>query len=149
MPKPRQSTAIACQLCGVEYFPFHSGLRQNIGRFCCPQCFIDWKWQQRKIAIEAGQEVPKRSLRRYLLEKFGRCKQCGIDRWMGRSITLQIHHLNGARNILSNAELRCPNCHSQTENYAGKGSFGTPRKAGVNKTPPRRRAGQVTDSHLP
>lgn len=51
-----------------------------------------------------------------------KCAVCGISEWLGKPLTLQLHHKNGKHNDhrLSNLEFLCPNCHSQTENYAGR-----------------------------
>lgn len=51
-----------------------------------------------------------------------RCERCGIDSWQGRPLSLALHHRNGdgRDNRLENLELLCPNCHSQTENFAGR-----------------------------
>ncbi|HWF75055.1 MAG TPA: helix-turn-helix domain-containing protein [Solirubrobacteraceae bacterium] len=50
------------------------------------------------------------------------CEECGLVDWRGRPLTLALHHVNGERhdNRLENLMLLCPNCHSQTENYAGR-----------------------------
>jgi Zn finger protein HypA/HybF involved in hydrogenase expression len=52
-----------------------------------------------------------------------KCECCGISEWMGKPISLQLHHLNGINNDnrLNNLQLLCPNCHSQTENFGTKG----------------------------
>lgn len=52
-----------------------------------------------------------------------KCECCGISEWLGKPISLQLHHLNGIHNDnrLSNLQLLCPNCHSQTANYGTKG----------------------------
>lgn len=52
-----------------------------------------------------------------------KCECCGLSEWMNRPISLQLHHLNGIHNDnrLSNLQLLCPNCHSQTENFGTKG----------------------------
>lgn len=52
-----------------------------------------------------------------------KCECCGISTWMDKPISLQLHHLNGIHNDnrLSNLQLLCPNCHSQTENFGTKG----------------------------
>lgn len=51
------------------------------------------------------------------------CEQCGITNWMGKEITFHLHHIDGNHNNneLSNLQVLCPNCHSQTDNFAGKG----------------------------
>lgn len=67
------------------------------------------------------------ALMRRLINKVGReykCECCGISEWNGKSITLQIHHKDGDHfnNLLENLQILCPNCHSQTKNYSGKGN---------------------------
>ncbi len=54
--------------------------------------------------------------------KENRCELCGITEWRGRPISMALHHVNGdgADNRLENLQLLCPNCHSQTENFAGR-----------------------------
>jgi hypothetical protein len=51
-----------------------------------------------------------------------RCERCGIDSWRGRPLSLALHHRNGdgRDNRLENLELLCPNCHSQTDTFAGR-----------------------------
>lgn len=48
-------------------------------------------------------------------------KECGISKWHGKQISLQLHHINGNPNDnrLENLQLLCPNCHSLTETYCG------------------------------
>jgi hypothetical protein len=51
-----------------------------------------------------------------------RCERCGIDARLGEPLTLALHHINGDNrdDRLENLTLLCPNCHSQTENFAGR-----------------------------
>ena len=58
--------------------------------------------------------------RRRFLEKVEyRCNGCGISEWRGKTIVLQVEHKDGDQfnNELSNLELLCPNCHSQTPTW--------------------------------
>lgn len=51
-----------------------------------------------------------------------KCEICGISDWLGADLILQLHHIDGNRenNKEENLALLCPNCHTQTENWAGK-----------------------------
>lgn len=54
-----------------------------------------------------------------------RCYQCGNEgMWLGKELSLQLDHINGNHfdNRLTNLRFLCPNCHSQTETFAGKNS---------------------------
>lgn len=68
------------------------------------------------------------SIKKRLLKDYGfkyQCVHCGLaDSWNGKPITLQLEHINGISNDnrLENLCFLCPNCHSQTETYAGKKS---------------------------
>jgi len=48
------------------------------------------------------------------------CAECHIKEWNGKPISLQLHHIDGdhLNNELTNLQLLCPNCHSQTDTYA-------------------------------
>lgn len=57
--------------------------------------------------------------------KENRCEKCGITEWCGNKLMMQLHHINGINNDhrIENLQMLCPNCHSQTENYAGKNKY--------------------------
>ena len=57
------------------------------------------------------------------------CELCGIASWNGRPITLALHHMNGDRhdNRIENLQLLCPNCHSQTDTFAGRNGRDVPQ----------------------
>lgn len=51
------------------------------------------------------------------------CSECGIGpEWNGKSLTLELDHINGINNDhrLENLRILCPNCHSQTSTFRGK-----------------------------
>lgn len=64
--------------------------------------------------------LKKRLLKVKLLEY--KCNRCGLQEWLGEKLSLQLEHKNGINtdNRLENLCLLCPNCHSQTETFAGK-----------------------------
>lgn len=83
--------------------------------------------ERRKTFLELSKRVVpnRRLLKQALLEegiKEYKCEICGISKWLGQEITLQLHHVDGnsANNELSNLQLLCPNCHTQTDNYGSK-----------------------------
>lgn len=52
-----------------------------------------------------------------------KCRDCGnIGEWNGKKIVLQLEHINGISNDnrIENICFLCPNCHSQTNTFAGK-----------------------------
>lgn len=62
------------------------------------------------------------SIKRRLLENgllANKCDECGITEWMGRPLSIQLHHRNGVRDDhrLNNLVMLCPNCHSQTSTF--------------------------------
>lgn len=51
------------------------------------------------------------------------CMTCGLfGLWNDKPLVLHLDHINGVNNDhrLNNLQLLCPNCHSQTDTYAGK-----------------------------
>lgn len=51
-----------------------------------------------------------------------KCAICGLTEWLQQPISLHLDHINGIHNDhrIENLRFLCPNCHSQTETYAGK-----------------------------
>jgi hypothetical protein len=75
--------------------------------------------------LSSGRSRGRWNVKRRLLEaglKENRCEECGISEWLGRPLTLELHHRNGIRddNRLENLAILCPNCHSQTESFGGR-----------------------------
>ena len=54
------------------------------------------------------------------------CAICGITEWQGKTLSLELDHINGVNNDnrIENLRFLCPNCHSLTNTYkaANKGN---------------------------
>ncbi len=99
-------------------------------KYCSNKCQAEKRYN---LYIEAWKEGKKdggmgisarnisRHVRRYLLEKYGRCSKCG---WNKRNLTtghlaLEVDHIDGnsENNLEKNLRLLCPNCHALTESF--------------------------------
>lgn len=51
-----------------------------------------------------------------------KCAICGISEWNGKTLSLELDHINGINNDnrLENLRFLCPNCHSQTTTYGSR-----------------------------
>jgi DNA-binding CsgD family transcriptional regulator len=75
--------------------------------------------------LVAGPRRNRSHLKKRLFDagiKARRCESCGLSEWRGIGIPLALHHVNGDRhdNRLENLQVLCPNCHSQTDTWAGR-----------------------------
>lgn len=64
-------------------------------------------------------------LRRYVIKNNlipYRCAICGCVEWQGRTLSLELDHINGINNDnrIENLRFLCPNCHSQTTTYGSR-----------------------------
>lgn len=64
-------------------------------------------------------------LRRYIIKNNlipYRCAICGCTEWQGKTLSLELDHINGINNDnrLENLRFLCPNCHSQTSTYGSR-----------------------------
>lgn len=64
--------------------------------------------------------LKKKLLKNNLIEK--KCNICSISNWNGKDLSLQLDHINGINNDnrIENLRFLCPNCHSQTNTFAGR-----------------------------
>ena len=82
------------------------------------------KWTTENVFTEncaASRFALKRELRKVLTA--WECSECGLsEQWQGKPLTLTVDHVNGVfnDNRLENLAVLCPNCHSQTETFAGR-----------------------------
>jgi 5-methylcytosine-specific restriction endonuclease McrA len=51
-----------------------------------------------------------------------KCAICGIVEWQGKTLSLELDHINGENNDnrIENLRFLCPNCHSQTDTYGSR-----------------------------
>lgn len=68
---------------------------------------------------------PRTVLRRYIINHHllpYKCAICGCSKWNGKTLSLELDHINGINNDnrLENLRFLCPNCHSQTVTYGSR-----------------------------
>jgi predicted RNA-binding Zn-ribbon protein involved in translation (DUF1610 family) len=72
----------------------------------------------------------KRAMRELGIEE--RCAMCGIEAvWLGEPLPLEVDHIDGdwRNNRVENVRFLCPNCHSTTDSYRGRGRGRARRRA--------------------
>jgi DNA-binding CsgD family transcriptional regulator len=105
--------------------------------------------RERKIPLEqllvVGRRTSRSHLKRRLLEagvKKNCCEICGITEWMGKPVSMQLHHRNGdgSDNRIENIQFLCGTCHSQTDTYGGRNGHRRPVSRLKLVKPPKDRA---------
>lgn len=101
----------------------HSFSKQNL--FCSNICHAEYTFLNKtKILIEEGKIDSPKTLKNYLLKtRDCKCEICHTDNmWNNLPLMLQLDHIDGNsdNNFPINLRLICPNCHSQTDTFAGK-----------------------------
>jgi len=107
-----------CLHCGTENKWSHS----NKNKYCNTPCQHEFQHQQRIVEWKETGKIGKNPVKRYLSEQKEGCWECGITDWNGKTIVLELEHIDGnsSNDIEENLSLLCPNCHSQTDTYKGK-----------------------------
>lgn len=114
-----------CLYCNTELPVIKNGCTR---KFCNHVCHMNYR---RKLAFEKIKDlgyIPEgigleNTGKAYLISVRGhKCECCGLSEWLGKPISLNTHHKNGRSkdNHLTNLELLCPNCHTQTPNFGRK-----------------------------
>ncbi|MBL1118879.1 HNH endonuclease [Streptomyces sp. 110] len=89
-----------------------------------------------EMAPAHARRVPSERLKRAMLTLgvSERCVLCGTGpRWRGGRLPLEVDHIDGdwRNNRPTNLRLLCPNCHSATDSYRGRGKRRRPRATHV------------------
>lgn len=116
-----------CKVCGAVTAWGYS--KTNI--YCSNKCQGQDRIIKNVDLVKQGLIKERPAQRNVLTHLYGyKCAVCAISDWNDKSITLQVDHIDGtaSNNSLENLRLICPNCHSQTDSYAGR-NRGKGRKA--------------------
>lgn len=116
------------------YFNEGHTYRECMSRF--GYCADSWTKAARRGEIQAraralplklmmSRHSARASIKRRLLELgllTEKCSRCGLMEWRGKSITIQLDHINGVKDDwrIENLRMLCPNCHSQTPTFSGR-----------------------------
>jgi hypothetical protein len=108
----------SCLVCENE-------VKKGASKYCSLKCQQTYHFNQRLSDwINGDCSTKSRNFfRRYLTETFGyKCSCCNISEWNGKSIVLEIDHIDGnfENNKPENLRFICPNCHSQTDTYKAR-----------------------------
>lgn len=118
--KTKVKTGKICLFCEKEYYG--SGKK-----YCSLNCQTRYRQKEVWKQIEDGTYktgTTNRAFKTYLKyhREYKCCKCANTGVWQGKSLTLELEHLDGnsENNALDNLEWICPNCHSQTDTYKSK-----------------------------
>jgi 5-methylcytosine-specific restriction endonuclease McrA len=89
----------------------------EINQFC--------KRLDRDLILRENCRHSRQALRRHIISNKllpYKCAICGVTEWNGKTLSLEIDHINGINNDnrLENLRFLCPNCHSQTSTYGSR-----------------------------
>jgi hypothetical protein len=127
---------------------YYVGTREYRGTGACCKCGVKTSsavkhcsvcWSEPKqLSDVTGDAARKRILIR---DRGYRCQSCGLSEWMGRSISIELDHVDGDchNNTNENLRLLCPNCHAQTPTYRGRNRGRGKRPKAHNFRPNRKK----------
>jgi hypothetical protein len=108
-----------CKSCHKE----HHSVPFKTKKFCNMRCYNDNKLSKYITKFNKGMLSERNTIKRCLTKLFGyKCFTCGLDRWQGHKLSLELDHVDGNanNNMPSNLRLVCPNCHSITPTWKGR-----------------------------
>ena len=102
---------------------FGSQEKKYCSQDCSSKHFSANRLEENKKLIVEGKITNRPTIHKVLETLFGSaCSVCGITEHNSKPIKCQVDHINGdsTNNKLENLRLLCPNCHSQTDTFAGR-----------------------------
>ena len=113
-----------CLHCKTEIVPrYKTQKRLFCNHNCQQQHKSELTLKENKKLIIEGKVTNRPTIYAILKSLFGnKCAKCEITEWNAHPIKCQVDHINGdsTNNKLENLRLLCPNCHSQTDTFAGR-----------------------------
>lgn len=103
--------------CDTTHFEFNS---KNLSKPSRAKSELDSLLVKDSLSGVSTSSLKKKLLKAGKIEN--KCFERNISEWQGKPLSLHLDHVNGINNDnrLDNLRLLCPNCHSQTETFAGK-----------------------------
>jgi hypothetical protein len=119
--KKRKQNIIDNKINNVKNFCFICGniLPYGNKKFCSRKCQLIFKEKM----LGKGEYKSPDIIKKYLINERGYlCEQCLLSEWLGKPISLELHHIDGDsnNNNKNNLKLLCANCHSFTPTYRSK-----------------------------
>lgn len=105
----------------ISFDHINTGLSSNKGRKFLGRKKIPLKDILIENSLCSRSWLKTRLLKESLL--INKCSKCSLGpEWNGEKLSLQIDHINGVSNDnrIENLRILCPNCHSQTDSFAGR-----------------------------
>jgi len=125
MPNAKKNVCHWCgELCEMR---MHNHCRHEERRINLETAFVNGEYSNKQLQFKTGSWVKNFILR----INDHSCQACGIgEEYNGKPIVLEVNHIDGnaLNNIISNVEILCPNCHSQTDSYKAKNKGNGTRK---------------------
>jgi hypothetical protein len=115
---------LTCLTCGITITKrYKTEDKKYCSQFCHSQHVSHRKVEENKKLIIEGKITNRPTIYKVLESLFGpACQCCGITEHNKLPIKCQVDHIDGdsTNNKLVNLRLLCPNCHSQTDTFAGR-----------------------------